>query len=36
MNAISYIDTQQNFADILQKAAKENIIIDGLDRNKYF
>jgi hypothetical protein len=35
MNTISYIEAQQNFANILQKAAKENIIIDGMDGNKF-
>jgi len=35
MNTISYLEAQQNFADILQKATKENIIIDGKDGNKY-
>ena len=35
MNTISYIEAQQNFADILQKATKEDIIIDGVDGNKF-
>ena len=35
MNTISYIEAQQNFADILQKATKEDIIIDGIDGNKF-
>jgi len=35
MNTISYIDAQQNFAEILQKATKENIIIDGINGTKF-
>jgi len=35
MNTISYIEAQQNFAEILQKAAKENIIIDGINGTKF-
>ena len=35
MNTISYIEAQQNFADILQKATKENLIIDGINGNKF-
>ena len=35
MNTVSYIEAQQNFADILQKATKENIVIDGIDGNKF-
>jgi len=35
MNTISYIEAQQNFAEILQKATKENIIIDGINGTKF-
>jgi len=35
MNTISYIEAQQNFAHILQKAVKENVIIDDIDGNKF-
>jgi hypothetical protein len=35
MSTISYTEVQQNFAYILQKATKENIIIDGTDGNKF-
>ena len=35
MNTISYVEAQQNFAYILQRATKENIIIDGIDGNKF-
>jgi len=35
MSTIGYIEAQQNFADILQKATKENIIINGIDGNKF-
>ena len=35
MNTISYLEAQQNFATVLQKATKENIIIDGIDGNKF-
>jgi len=35
MNTISYIEAQQNFAEILQRATKENIIIEGINGNKF-
>ena len=35
MNTVSYIEAQQNFVDILQKAAKEDVIINGIDGNKF-
>ena len=35
MNTISYLEAQQNFVTVLQKATKENIIIDGIDGNKF-
>jgi hypothetical protein len=35
MSTISYLEAQQNFATVLQKATKENIIIDGIDGNKF-
>ena len=34
MNTISYLEAQRNFASVLQRATKENIIIDGIDGNK--
>ena len=35
MSTVSYIEAQQDFAYLLQKATKENIIIDGTDGNKF-
>ena len=35
MNTINYKEAQQNFVGVLQKATKENIIIDGIDGNKF-
>ena len=35
MNTISYTEAQGNFADVLQQAAKENLIIDGTDGNRF-
>jgi len=35
MSTISYIEAQQNFAHVLQRATKENIIIDDIDGNKF-
>jgi hypothetical protein len=35
MNTINYMEVQQNLAAILQRATKENIIIDGIDGNKF-
>jgi len=35
MKTISYLEAQQNFATVLQKATKENIIIDGIDGSKF-
>jgi hypothetical protein len=35
MSTVSYLEAQQNFATVLQKATKENIIIDGTDGNKF-
>ena len=35
MNTINYKEAQQNFVDVLQKATKENIIIDGIDGSKF-
>jgi len=35
MSIVSYIDAQQNFAHLLQKATKESIIIDGIDGNRF-
>jgi len=35
MNTINYIEAQQNFAEILQKATKESIIIDGINGTKF-
>ena len=35
MSTISYLEAQQNFATVLQRATKENIIIDGTDGNKF-
>jgi len=35
MNAINYMEVQQNLAVILQRATKENIFIDGTDGNKF-
>ena len=35
MNTINYMEAQQNLAAILQRATKENVIIDGIDGNKF-
>ena len=35
MNTISYIEVQENFADVLQQATKENLIIDGTNGNRF-
>ena len=35
MNTINYVEVQQNLAAILQRATKENVIIDGIDGNKF-
>ena len=35
MSTISYIEAQQNFAYVLRKATRENIIIDDIDGNKF-
>ena len=35
MNTISYTEVQENFADVLQQATKENLIIDGTNGNRF-
>jgi hypothetical protein len=35
MNTISYLEAQRNFTTVLQKATKEDVLIDGIDGNKF-